>query len=190
MLPATTSRRSAIHIQRAQSSLPLRKFLHSHSADGSNNRCTCLTPHPRTWAPVGPWGSCLVNKLLPTQGVHRHHNRMRCIHIPPVVYLAPLTFGGLLVALYVWKCLMLVVFQNKIIYMPGFPPNARSQRIVDYAGRQCGDIDWSDERTTASDGTELAMAVAAVPLPTGGQASMPSPRRAKAHVYVLYFQGW
>ncbi|KAM7200423.1 alpha/beta-hydrolase [Rhypophila sp. PSN 637] len=106
-----------------------------------------------------------------------------------------MTFGGLLVALYVWKCLMLVAFQNKIIYMPSFPPNSRSERIADYAGQQCGDIEWADERTKAADGTDLAMAVATVPLPKGsrrigaGPATGSDGRQPKAHVYILYFQG-
>jgi hypothetical protein len=27
---------------------------------------------------------------------------------------------------------MMIVFQNKIIYMPGLPPNARKETIADY----------------------------------------------------------
>lgn len=38
---------------------------------------------------------------------------------------------------------MMVVFQNKIIYMPGLPPNARGERIEDYKN-QCGGIQWRE----------------------------------------------
>ncbi|KAG7116760.1 Lysophosphatidylserine lipase ABHD12 like protein [Verticillium longisporum] len=69
-------------------------------------------------------------------------------------------FVGLLGSLWVWKCMMMVVFQNKIIYMPGLPPNARRERIEDYA-RQCGGISWQARRIRAAD----------------------------APVYILYFQG-
>ncbi|ETS82158.1 hypothetical protein PFICI_07160 [Pestalotiopsis fici W106-1] len=65
--------------------------------------------------------------------------------------LAPLYFGGLFVALWTWKCCMLVTFQNKIIYMPGLPPNARSEKIEDYASR-CAGISWREERIRAADG--------------------------------------
>lgn len=85
---------------------------------------------------------------------------------------------------------MMVVFQNKIIYMPGLPPNSRSERIVDWSN-QCGGIQWTEERTRAEDGTDLALAVATVPLPRGKRTAATKPETpAAAHVYVLYFQGW
>lgn len=86
---------------------------------------------------------------------------------------------------------MLVVFQNKIIYMPGLPPNARKERIEDHAGL-CGGIQWREDRTLTADGKDIAMAVATVPLP-GSPATAREETRAAgavvAHVYVLYFQG-
>jgi len=97
----------------------------------------------------------------------------------------PIVFVGLLVALYIWKCIMLVVFQNKIIYMPGLPPTARSELIADYT-KLCGGVPWREERTRAADGTDLAMAVAPMPLSWGKKIPAPMP---KAHVYLLYFQG-
>ncbi|KAK0731275.1 hypothetical protein B0H67DRAFT_597188 [Lasiosphaeris hirsuta] len=112
----------------------------------------------------------------------------RCIHIPPVL-LPPVIFTGLLVALWVWKCMMLVVFQNKIIYMPGLPPNARKERIEDYAGL-CGGIQWREERTLTADGKDIAMAVATVPLLSSPATAKEEKRDASAvHVYILYFQG-
>lgn len=185
MLTAKTSRRST-HLLRAQWNRTLAKsFQHASS------RCIRLAPPSAIWAAARPGSSRWIR--APTQGAYRCSRR--CIHIPPVVYLAPLTFGGLLVALYVWKCLMLVIFQNKIIYMPGFPPNSRSERIADYLGQQCGDIYWTDERTRAADGTDLSMAVATVPLPKGSRCAATqitagsTQGHPRAHVYVLYFQG-
>lgn len=109
----------------------------------------------------------------------------RFIHIPTAL-MPPVVFVGLLVALYVWKCMMLVVFQNKIIYMPGFPPNSRWELIDNY-DNHCGGIKWADERTRAADGTDLAMAVTTVPMQKG--KSPTDNKAAKAHIYVLYFQG-
>lgn len=84
---------------------------------------------------------------------------------------------------------MMVVFQNKIIYMPGLPPTARSERISAWESL-CGGVKWTEESTLAADGTELAMAVTTVPLPKGRRTvTANTGNAAKAHVYVLYFQG-
>jgi hypothetical protein len=90
------------------------------------------------------------------------------------------------------KCFMMVVFQNKIIYMPFLPPTSRSETIENWES-MCGGMKWVKEKTVSADGKELALAVATVPLPKGGrQSSGPQLHRQppKAHVYVLYFQGW
>lgn len=76
---------------------------------------------------------------------------------------------------------MMVVFQNKIIYMPGLPPNARREKIEDYEG-QCGGIKWREERIKSGDGTRISLCVASV---TNG---VERPERMKT-VYILYFQG-
>lgn len=99
----------------------------------------------------------------------------------------PLIFSGLLAGLWCWKCTMLVLFQNVIIYNPFIPPTARSYRIDDFA-RDCRGIRWREERIRSLDGTGLALAVADVvapptpPTPTSS-AVPPTP------VYILYFQG-
>jgi uncharacterized protein len=73
---------------------------------------------------------------------------------------------------------MMVVFQNKIIYMPGLPPNARRETIDDYKN-QCGGIQWREEKTKAIDGTQISLCVSSVD-------SGPNPVKT---VYILYFQG-
>lgn len=99
----------------------------------------------------------------------------------PAVLVPPVVFGGLVIALWTWKCLMMVVFQNKIIYMPGLPPNARREKIEDYKG-QCGGIKWREERIRSGDGTRISLCVASVT--NGAEMS----ERMKT-VYILYFQG-
>lgn len=102
----------------------------------------------------------------------------------------PLYFTGLLGALWLWKCMMLVVFQNKIIYMPGMPPNSRRETIADYAS-ECRGIQWHEKRTRAADGTSLALAVANAHS-KGEEANKGSgagKESVAGHVYILYFQG-
>ncbi|KAI1136066.1 alpha/beta-hydrolase [Hypoxylon sp. FL0543] len=106
----------------------------------------------------------------------------RAYHVEGLM-LAPVIFSGLFVALWTWKCLMMVTFQNKIIYMPGLPPNARSERIQDYASR-CVGVQWREERVRAADGTDLALCVTDVDL---GPREMP--RLPDVVFYILYFQG-
>ncbi|KAI0109045.1 Alpha/Beta hydrolase protein [Nemania sp. FL0031] len=106
----------------------------------------------------------------------------RCLHVEGLA-LAPVVFGGLLVSLWTWKCFMMVIFQNKIIYMPGLPPNSRWERISDYKDRLAG-ISWREERVRAADGTDLALCVADLEL--GSKKNLYSP---DASFYIVYFQG-
>ncbi|RNJ57679.1 hypothetical protein D7B24_005761 [Verticillium nonalfalfae] len=107
-----------------------------------------------------------------------------------VFWLPPLMFVGLLGSLWIWKCMMMVVFQNKIIYMPGLPPNARRERIEDYA-RQCGGISWQARRIRAADGTDLAVCMTSVECDgsKAGASSLAAGRGLATPVYILYFQG-
>lgn len=76
----------------------------------------------------------------------------------------------------------MVIFQNKIIYMPSVPPFSRSERIEDYT-KQCGGITWKEERIKAADGVDIALAVASV---DGIKEEM---RKEAAHVAIVYYQG-
>jgi uncharacterized protein len=78
---------------------------------------------------------------------------------------------------------MLVIFQNKIIYMPGLPPNARWEKIQDYAP-QCAGIQWREERIRAADGKDLALCVTDLDVGRADEAPLHGSR-----FYVLYFQG-
>lgn len=72
--------------------------------------------------------------------------------------LPPAVFAGLLLALWGYKCAMMVVFQHKIIYMPFVPWGARRERIADYAA-DCSPVRWHEVRTVAGDGVEIALCV-------------------------------
>jgi uncharacterized protein len=76
---------------------------------------------------------------------------------------------------------MMVLFQNKIIYMPGLPPNARRETIADYKS-QCGGIAWREERIKSGDGTKITLCLASVE--NGRHESGDTLR-----IYILYFQG-
>ncbi|KAL2165448.1 hypothetical protein VTH06DRAFT_746 [Thermothelomyces fergusii] len=145
-------------------------------------------PSPRLDASLG---ICRVPKIggcLPSAGRarrerelprHSHPNRS-----PAASYLHRTASGALDL------CIMMVVFQNKIIYMPGLPPTSRRERIANWAS-MCGGVEWTEESTVAEDGTRLALAVTNVPLPNGKRPATAAVRNqpAPAHVYVLYFQG-
>ncbi|CZT46773.1 uncharacterized protein RSE6_07261 [Rhynchosporium secalis] len=73
----------------------------------------------------------------------------------------------------------MVLFQNKIIYMPGLPPNARREKISDYKN-QCSGIEWREESITSFDGTKISLCVASVNKLEVCEGKM---------VYILYFQG-
>lgn len=77
---------------------------------------------------------------------------------------------------------MLVLLQNKIIYMPSMPPFSRSEKIKDYQG-QCNPVLWEEKRIKAADGVELALAVASL---TGSKSGM---SKTQKHVAIVYFQG-
>ena len=76
---------------------------------------------------------------------------------------------------------MMVLFQNKIIYMPSMPPFSRSEKLADYAQR-CFPIVWQEEKIEAVDGVQLSLC-------TASTADQESTHRSKKHVMVLYFQG-
>lgn len=89
----------------------------------------------------------------------------------------PLIFGALLAALWAYKSAMLVLFQNRIIYMRSMPPFARSERIEPYAAA-CRPVAWRQLRIAAPDGPALALALGEIP-----------ERGERERVVVIYFHG-
>ncbi|KAK2803899.1 hypothetical protein FQN51_002784 [Onygenales sp. PD_10] len=119
-----------------------------------------------------PWGTRRLSTALPA------------VLVPPVV------FVGLALTLWFYKCCMMVIFQNKIIYMPSIPPFSRAEKIEDYE-KACRPVIWEEKRIRSLDGTQIALCVGSVEgashLQTGIDAQGTSGKRK--HVVVLYFQG-
>lgn len=82
---------------------------------------------------------------------------------------------------------MMVVFQNKIIYMPNVPPFARSERIEDNI-RLCEPVSWELERIKSLDGTKLGVCRGSIRTEQSGSGSSGTSIKAK-QVIICYFQG-
>lgn len=107
-------------------------------------------------------------------------------HIPTALQ-PPLIFTALLLALWVYKCAMLVLFQNRIIYMPSMPPFARSERIAEYAAA-CRPVTWRQERIRTKDGETLAVAVGEIAGVSRCEEAEGVGERKR--VVIIYFQGY
>jgi hypothetical protein len=83
----------------------------------------------------------------------------------------------------------MVVFQNKIIFNPGLPPNARRETIAAYE-RECRGIQWREEEIRSTDNTKLVLCVADASSAGGaGPTGQAVARARRVPVYILYFQG-
>ena len=101
-------------------------------------------------------------------------------HVHPVFF-PPALFVALLLTLWVQKCIMMVVFQNKIIYMPGLPPDSRQEKLEDYQ-RMCRPVVWSEEIITSIDSKRLALCVGHIERQANRNNDMKK-------ILILYFQG-
>jgi len=81
-----------------------------------------------------------------------------------------------------WKCLMMVVFQDKIIYMPSMPPFARSEKVEDFE-KTCKPCVWRTEHIRSIDGTKIALCTGKI---SEGIVELAHPVK---HVVICYFQG-
>jgi uncharacterized protein len=79
---------------------------------------------------------------------------------------------------------MMILFQDKIIYMPGVPPFARSERVEDYVG-YCQPVQWSQESIRSMDGTNLSLLRGTI----NGHAGSVSETGDITDVIICYFQG-
>ncbi|PPJ54768.1 hypothetical protein CBER1_04053 [Cercospora berteroae] len=98
----------------------------------------------------------------------------------PSILVPPVVFTSLLVGLWTYKCMMTVLFQDKIIYMPYMPPYARKEKIEDYAA-VCKPVEWEHLHIASTDGTRIALCV--------GKISSASRQSTKTKVVICYFQG-
>ncbi|KIW87325.1 uncharacterized protein Z519_11961 [Cladophialophora bantiana CBS 173.52] len=74
----------------------------------------------------------------------------------------------------------MVVFQNKIIYMPSVPPFSRSEKVGDYE-LQCKPVSWVEHDLKAADGTAIKI--------LEGSIATSAESEVNGHLVVLYFQG-
>lgn len=96
--------------------------------------------------------------------------------------LVPGVFVGLLIGHWIHKCLLMVLFQNKIIYMPSLPPGSRRAKLQDYSKSWAG-VSWEERCIKSLDGTKLSVAIARP------EDLHTVARGKRKQVVVLYFQG-
>lgn len=123
----------------------------------------------------------LRHKLSPRNHVSIVQRRCIFAGVSPFV-LVPSVFVGLLIGHWLHKCLLMVLFQNKIIYMPSLPPGSRREKLEDYSKTWAG-VSWEERQIRSLDGTKLAVAIA-----RPGESSAAAQFKRK-QIVVLYFQG-
>lgn len=104
-------------------------------------------------------------------------------HVPSLL-VPPLVFTGLLLSLWAYKCLMTVLFQDKIIYMPYMPPFTKSEKLEDYVA-VCKPVEWREQYIASLDGTQVAICTGQVP--SSEQTEVKDV--ARRHVVICYFHG-
>ena len=106
----------------------------------------------------------------------------------PTVLVPPVLFTGLLIGLWTYKCLMTVVFQDKVIYLPYMPPFARYEKIDDYR-QACRPVEWRVQHIRSIDGTKLAVCIGEIPELHLDSTISTCDESHKQHVVICYFQG-
>ncbi|KAL2841523.1 Alpha/Beta hydrolase protein [Aspergillus pseudodeflectus] len=101
----------------------------------------------------------------------------------PSILVPPAIFVGLLLALWTWKCIWIVVLQDKLLYLSWLPPLSRSESIADYAGEFRG-VQWTENSIRSLDGTKLALCEGRFPTRTARSSNA-----RKKSVVICYFQG-
>lgn len=76
---------------------------------------------------------------------------------------------------------MMIIFQNKIIYMPSMPPFSRSEKVEDYANA-CKPVTWTEHSIRSTDGTHLKLL-------EGKAVATEAMNECHQQTVVVYFQG-
>jgi hypothetical protein len=124
---------------------------------------------------------------------HRHHNHLQrrpfsIDFVSSPLLLPPVVFLGLGITLWTYKCLMMILFQNKIIYMPSIPPFSRSEKVQTYAKR-CFPVIWREQKIVTGDRVRIKLLIGSI-RPEGQVTSDAGLENSEDHLVVLYFQGW
>lgn len=105
--------------------------------------------------------------------------------IPPFL-LPPAIFIGLLLGLWTWKCVWIIIMQNKLLYLSWLPPFSRSDKISEYES-ECRPVQWEEHRIRSLDGTRLTVCQGHIP--ATGNYERHAPARKEESVVICYFQG-
>ena len=87
---------------------------------------------------------------------------------------------------------MMIIFQNKLIYLPYIPYGARNETIQDYTPQLLG-LDWTSTEVRTRDGKKLSTCVAEIRLALLQAVTLLTLFRKKRdapEVIVVYFQGY
>ncbi|KAK3714470.1 hypothetical protein LTR37_007776 [Vermiconidia calcicola] len=131
--------------------------------------------------PLGSWLIRYKRPILPKADLRTNIQQSRRTVLTdavPSVLVPPLVFIGLVLALWTYKCFMMVLFQDKIIYMPYVPPFTRGEKIEDYA-LHCRPVEWHEKRIRSLDGTKISLCTGCMPHDTA----------TERQVTVCYFHG-
>lgn len=119
-------------------------------------------------------------------------SQRRCWAALSTILTPPAVFGGIFLTLWIYKCCMMILFQNKIIYMPFIPPFSRSEKVADYV-RQCQPVAWREHRIQSLDGTSISLLVGAMKpgasKATARSTMYESEKAQQGMVIIAYFQG-
>lgn len=78
---------------------------------------------------------------------------------------------------------MMVLFQDKIIYMPSMPPFARSERMDDYTA-MCKPVAWEERHIKSLDGTKISLCIGRL-----HETARTREEEGMKEVVICYFQG-
>lgn len=129
-----------------------------------------------------------IARAIPSRPLLRRvpHTRSRSIADGGLLsgfLLPPVLFVGLGVTLWTQKCIMMILFQNKIIYMPSIPPLSKFETADDYAA-ECRPVRWTEDSLVTKDRVHISLLLGEMP----DEATKTPPEEVE-HVVVLYFQG-
>lgn len=104
-------------------------------------------------------GLLLYSKRSSVQHLSGNRSSRRCglttiANTAPSISLVLAAFIGLPLALWSYKCLMLVLFQRKIIYMGYLPPGARTERLKE-DDQDVKGLAWKEVEVGSSNGVLL-----------------------------------
>lgn len=117
--------------------------------------------------------------------LHRRFGRRTLFDGVSPFIIVPSVFVGLLLGHWIHKCFLMVLFQNKIIYMPSLPPGSRREKLQDYT-KSWGSVVWEERKIKSLDGTKLTLAVAH---PRQEQRLNQGVKSQRKRRIILYFQG-